>query len=424
MNKTADVVCVKAGCIVGANQNGTVQNCYVVNNGVVYSGATDGIWAEGWGTKTNCTAHATMSELAAAANFSNENGWSNAWRVVGDTVLFGSEKFSITIDDIIAEENGENIVITLPENVTLEEVTSVVFGEMDVNVVSVSGNILTVENGALAYGEYDVTVTVVGGTYILNGALYCTAVLEDSDAVNFKTILSTKANGYFVLGEDIDFDGMKLAGAIDFSGTLDGRGYALKNFEVNYAGSTEAEGWNSYLFKTTSGTIKNLHIQYTLGTSNTTEGSLIYENKGTIENVMVTVTFTTYSWYTAPIAAYSSGTIRNVVAVMSKTDGFTELSRIGGLIGTNRGVTIENCYVVHNGILNGAEDRMFVDSWGSTAVTNCSAYATMSELAAVANFSTANGWSSDWKIRDNEVVFGNAKAKATIENVVAENKDG
>ena len=424
MNKTAGVVCVKAGCIVGSNQSGTVQNCYVVNNGVVYSEATDGIWAEGWGTKTNCTAYATMSELAAAANFSEINGWSNAWRVVGDTVLFGSEKFSITIDDIIAEGNGENIVITLPENVTLEEVTSVVFGEIAVNVVSVSGNILTVENGALAYGEYDVTVTVVGGTYILNGALYCTAVLEDSDAVNFKTILASTANGYFVLGEDIDFDGMKLAGAIDFSGTLDGRGYALKNFEVNYAGSTEAEGWNSYLFKTTSGTIKNLHIQYTLGTSNTTEGSLIYENKGTIENVMVTVTFTTYSWYTAPIAAYSSGTIRNVVAVMSKTDGFTELSRIGGLIGTNRGVTIENCYVVHNGILNGAEDRMFVDSWGSTAVTNCSAYATMSELAAAANFSTANGWSSDWKIRDNEVVFGNAKAKATIENVVAENKDG
>jgi hypothetical protein len=39
----------KVGGIIGANQSGAVQNCYVVNNGIVMEGATDGIWVEAAG---------------------------------------------------------------------------------------------------------------------------------------------------------------------------------------------------------------------------------------------------------------------------------------------------------------------------------------------------------------------------------------
>ena len=381
MNKTADVVCVKAGCIVGANQNGTVQNCYVVNNGVVYSAATDGIWAEGWGAKTNCTAYATMSELAAAAAFSSENGWSDAWKIEEDVVLFGYEEIvieenleltsekkevSLYVGETLEEGQEREATVMVALSVNGADATSeatYTWAAENVNV-NVAGNgasavitaasagtcavMVTAErNGKTATYTFSVTITLVEEPETV-------ITLTQADVANFKSILEATPDGHFVLGEDLDFGGASLSGVIaNFSGTLDGKGYALKNFSNVL--SQDGENWVDYFIKENSGTIKNLSLQFTMAVANTTNAALIYKNSGTIENVKMDVTYayTNDPWMPGSLVGINTGTIQNVVAVMNKVAGVV-CAKVGCIIGANQNGTVQNCYVVNNGVVYSA----------------------------------------------------------------------
>lgn len=86
------------------------------------------------------------------------------------------------------------------------------------------------------------------------------------------TAVTSNHTGYFILANDIDFDGASVismlytkyaAGSPDYGliGTIDGRGYAMKNFVLDYRGW----GWHSMLGNVTKyGTIKNIgFINYT-----------------------------------------------------------------------------------------------------------------------------------------------------------------
>ncbi|MBQ3020398.1 MAG: hypothetical protein IJD77_07440, partial [Clostridia bacterium] len=74
--------------------NGTYKNNYIVHNGILDGREGNAIlYAEtfGNGTYENNYAYSTMAELAAVADFSAENGWSEYWSIANDEVLFGEE---------------------------------------------------------------------------------------------------------------------------------------------------------------------------------------------------------------------------------------------------------------------------------------------------------------------------------------------
>ena len=218
-------------------------------------------------------------------------------------------------------------------------------------------------------------------------------VLTDKEA--FVSEIKANPNGNFELGADIDFGGETIGQIESFGGTLDGKGYALKNVAVN-----------TYYIKnaTNTATIKNIKVEWTLAVAGEDYTGFIQVNAGLIDNVYFAATLQAYSWHTAPLAGANSGTIQNAVVTINKTDDFTELSRIGGIIGCDYNGKLTNCYTVHNGILAGAENRFYLDDWGNDGKTNCAIYATMAELAAAISFDSANGWNTEiWTVENGEV---------------------
>ena len=218
---------------------------------------------------------------------------------------------------------------------------------------------------------------------------------------NFVSALTAEPNGLYELGGDIDFGGETIANIENFGGTLDGKGYAIKNVCVN-----------AYFIKnvTSTATIKNVKVEWTLiGINDEDYTGFIQINAGLIENSYFVATFKTYSWHTSPSVGANSGTMQNIVVEMNKTDDLTELSRIGGIVASDRNGKLVNCYVAHNGLLAGRDDAttFYLDTWGHDPRTNCNGFTTAAELAGAIRFGEADGWNTEiWKVVDSAIVFG------------------
>ena len=339
------------GTIANVNDGGTVRNSVVVirddSTGTAQLGSIVGV--DKLSTITNCYAVTNGKVSSDRPNFA-ENGLGN---------VENCENFA-TMADLLtnakfASENGWN------------------------------ENLWKIVDGELLFGHAKPTPKA--------------RVLTQADVANFAAILAETPDGKFELGSDIDFGGATIGQIENFNGTLDGKGYALKNVFVN-----------AYFIKNTANTatIKNIKVEWTLAATNDEDYTgFIQVNAGLIDNVYFAATFKAYSWHTAPLAGANSGTIQNAVVTINKTDDVTELSRIGGIIGCDYNGKLTNCYTVHNGILAGAENRFYLDDWGNDGKTNCAIYATMAELASAGTFDAANGWNTEiWKIVGGEVVFG------------------
>ena len=218
---------------------------------------------------------------------------------------------------------------------------------------------------------------------------------------NFVSALTADPNGLYELGGDIDFGGETIASIETFGGTLDGKGYAIKNVCVN-----------AYFIKnvTSTATVKNVKVEWTLvGTNDEDYTGFIQINAGLIENAYFVATFKTYSWHTSPSVGANSGTMQNIVVEMNKTEDFTELSRIGGIVASDRNGKLANCYVAHNGILAGRDDAttFYLDTWNNGSMTNCNSFTTSAELAGAISFDEAAGWNTEiWKVVGGAIVFG------------------
>ncbi|MBQ3019710.1 MAG: Ig-like domain-containing protein, partial [Clostridia bacterium] len=312
------------------------------------------------------------------------------------------------ISDMVAEDYSGQIVMALPEGISIAETPeTITFGDNEATLVSMSDGNIVLEKGLFDYSKYEVHIEVGDYGYVAKSVTYCTKVLYSEDTANFLTLLSETPNGYFVLSENLDFDGSSLTGFVaSFSGTLDGNGYALKNFANALA--QDGNDWVGYFIKENTGTIKNLLLQYTMAYANVAQDAFIYKNNGTIENVKMSVSyaFKNDCWNPGSLVGLNYGTVRNVVAVMNKTSDVI-CAKVGCMIGANYSTGIvEHCYVVNNGlIVSGAEDGIWIENV-SGSKANCFAYSTMAELAAVADLSAANGWSNAWKIESGVVLFG------------------
>lgn len=159
--------------------------------------------------------------------------------------------------------------------------------------------------------------------------------LKQADAANFAAILAANPNDDYVLGSDIDFGGAELDGIGTFGGIFDGRGYALKNFNLKYNQYTSIQ-WSYAFIANNAGTIKNVAITYTLKANNNYE-AFIQENNGTIENVYVSVYFESRPWCGAPIAGIntSNGVIKNCITVLTKNASDTGNGGVGAIVGAD-----------------------------------------------------------------------------------------
>ena len=102
---------------------------------------------------------------------------------------------------------------------------------------------------------------------------------------------NSKIDGYFVLDSNIDYEGKKLSLCShyeDFAGTLDGRGYTIKNVSINVT-----SGDRGLFGRFVSGTIKNIAFVGLMNTdtsSDTNRILLTMSLKGTVENVYIQAT--------------------------------------------------------------------------------------------------------------------------------------
>jgi len=122
----------------------------------------------------------------------------------------------------------------------------------------------------------------------------------------------------------------------DFTGSLDGNGYTVKNLNVynkNHAG----------LFEKVTGTVKNLTV-YGDVSAGKVAGIIAGENDGTIENCVAVGTLSVNTDYAGGICGKNNGVVKNC---LSSLYSITSGSFAGGIAGGNFG-TLEACLAASN----------------------------------------------------------------------------
>ena len=238
--------------------------------------------------------------------------------------------------------------------------------------------------------------------------------LKQADAANFAAILAANPNDNYVLGSDIDFGGAELDGIGTFGGVFDGRGYALKNFNLKYNQYTSIQ-WSYAFIANNAGTIKNVAITYTLKGNNGHE-AVINENNGTIENVFVEVKMETKGWANAALVGINKGTgiIRNVIAVLTKDEGVSA-GGLGAVVGADYNGTIHNAYGVCGDVIASSEDAFktpYFEGWNNGSYVGNQNYTTMAELlkAKSAEFTEENGWNMTYFAKTFKAVLDSKNA--------------
>ena len=238
--------------------------------------------------------------------------------------------------------------------------------------------------------------------------------LKQADAANFAAILAANPNDDYVLGSDIDFGGAELDGIGTFGGVFDGRGYALKNFNLKYNQYTATQ-WSYAFIANNAGTIKNVAITYTLKGNNGHE-AVINENNGTIENVFVKVKMESKGWANAALVGINKGTgiIKNVIAVLTKDEGVSA-GGLGAVVGADYNGTIHNAYGVCGDVIASSEDAFktpYFEGWNNGSYVGNQNYTTMAELleAKSAEFTEENGWNMTYFAKTFKAVLDSKNA--------------
>ena len=338
----------------------------------VENGAVTGI-AEG---TTNITAKITVDgkEYISAACAVKVNG--PQWG------LFLS-KYAFILD---VNETTEAVTVTTADAGTIvwtSEDATVATVENGVITAKKNGNTFIVASGAKSFGK--VSVSVRGDDYL--GVGTWTPI---SDKAEFLAMNSNAASRYY-LTQDIDFGGDKIEpiggrgtdnaiGATNFGGILEGNGFAVKNFKIEYPEKAAtpiaptvngepnpeyelAHNGNSYgtfglFYQLKAGaTIRNLNVVDFSVLGHLFVAGLVGTNAGTIENCYVSGKVTNYQYfgenlYDCPgglIAGMNNATgkIKNCISYAQENDGRDGFgnNRTFAVAAWNWG-EISNCFAV------------------------------------------------------------------------------
>ena len=245
----------------------------------------------------------------------------NAYAIRNGVFVSGNNNYGNPYN---AAVDKEGVLIGTYENCKNYDDMAALVAELDLTAAGWS-SYWSVKDGKVIFGEEDPE------------PVDNTVILTQENMANFAKILAENPNGKYALGSDVDFGGKAFVGKIIFGGMLDGRGFALKNFTLDFGANSES-GWNAYTFYENNGTIKNLILDYTMKDSPNNNIAFIMTNKGTIENVYVNclVSETINEEYrkAAVLVQTNNGTITNCVANVTFADGVAFRSDVSGGIFT------------------------------------------------------------------------------------------
>ena len=172
-----------------------------------------------------------------------------------------------------------------------------------------------------------------------------------SSAGEFKVLGNAKANEYFELTSDIDLGGGEIM-INTFVGILDGKGYTIRNFNIQDDGEYTHIG----LFRQVDGTIKNLNTEGTVhkqskkGTGIHAIGGVVAINNGTVENCtfkgsVISDVNDFWDYIGGVVGCVQNNGIVKGCAYLASADGKIDVERAqttGGVVGWCN----EDCYVI------------------------------------------------------------------------------
>lgn len=284
------------------------------------------------------------------------------------TFTVGNELVELTqsVDMELSAENYTVVIDALAD----ATVNKAVVGATELTIEKQNGASLTLSGyGALPYGDYTLLLTSDAETKDFSAPVsLVTKILRTKDDVDKLNELSrvdgeNKWDGYFVLGNDIDYNDLSSVNIYDapnkytpfgvyadigddvwnsgcgFLGTFDGRGHIIKGFK--YSGNNEGG-----LFGTIGGTgvVRNVGFVKSRLDWTGEAGIVAMYVHGLVENVFVEVEGSGWGASGAIAGAlYWTGNVRNCMAIMY--DGYVEGNTWSVLIArTYDGCVLENCY--------------------------------------------------------------------------------
>ena len=215
------------------------------------------------------------------------------------TYTFEVEKTAMEVEGLVmakasggkwSYDTGVATIDLTGKGIDLSNVLNVKIDDVAFDAYTVDGNKLVVTNAP--GGDHVYTISTPSHTYSVKACVYANGISTVDELEAWRT---TESYWYTVLLNDIDYEGATLAVGANVLGTLDGRGYQIKNFtytqgfvknmyaaesvikNVYFAGATQdCTGMGKYpaygLFgQWTKGTLENLYLDIT--TTNMDEGA-------------------------------------------------------------------------------------------------------------------------------------------------------
>jgi hypothetical protein len=214
--------------------------------------------------------------------------------------------------------------------------------------LDIAGNKITVKNTAINSGINATVIATVDGAVSNMLVIYIPSVIRTTDDW---FAIRNNINGYYMLGDDIDFAGVEYQPIRMFAGIIDGAGFALKNITVD----SISENNNAGLIEENYGIIVNLMVrQFSLNLTQAPEyGGTVYigvfaaRNFGYIINCKTVSTGMNLMYiliadsYSSGIAGLNAGNIRlceNWIYIQTA-------GKVGGIAGKNiNGGEITDCF--------------------------------------------------------------------------------
>lgn len=306
----------------------------------------------------------------------------NAYAIRNGVFVSGNNNYSNPYN---AAVDKEGVLIGTYENCKNYDDMAALVAELDLTAAGWS-SYWSVKDGKVIFGEEDPE------------PVDNTVILTQENMANFAKILAENPNGKYALGSDIDFGGNSIGQIGTFSGELDGRGFALKNFTLTNNSSTDPQ-WSIAFIAENTGTIKNVALEFSYSGNNGKEG-FVAKNSGNMNNIFASVRIDQKSWACSGIIGINagSGKVMNVVVVLTK-GASVSAGGIGAIVGADYNSTIKHCYGVCGDVIP-AEQEAFAspyhDTWKNGSYAGNKNYTTLEELVAEATFAEADGWNQEY----------------------------
>lgn len=288
------------------------STCEVGNSVTLIADVTNDNTREGVEWSSSSTAIASVNQNGKVTGVAEGTCQITA-SLVADSTIKDTITFTVTASsEPSVEINVSSKIVTINTELTLQADVYNPKGKELTYEWSISNGKGTLVNAASAnatftgnkVGDEKVTLKVYVGQTPLETSInlyisddYTNGYTAISTADEFKEkVLNNQATGTvsnkFYLANDIDLGGLKFNGnniQITFSGVLDGRGHTLSNYEIIGNKATSNYYENTALFKTVSGTIRNLHVSVKTNQEGVGWGSSILANElsGEVSNCLI-----------------------------------------------------------------------------------------------------------------------------------------